>query len=154
MKRIIVLCASLCILILACGKKVVPAGSNGKGTESGETQKNKNQQAKPGDIADPNNQAPKEDRASSENKSNTSESPGTNPATLPTGPNAPNKPSYEEMGKHVYSSKCSKCHGSKNVKNYTFNQWEGILKTMIPNAKLTADEESYVIAYIKANAKN
>lgn len=149
MKRIIVVCASLCVVILACNKKAVPAGSSKKGSESGKAQNS--QQVKPADGSENDVAvAPVKDKdGNTGNKENT----GTDPATLPTGPNAPNKPSEEEMGKSVYSSKCSKCHGSKNVKNYTFNQWELILKTMLPNAKLSADEESYVMAYIRANAK-
>lgn len=68
-------------------------------------------------------------------------------------PIAPNKPSEEETGSTVFLSKCTKCHAAKTVSNYTFPQWEQILKKMIPNAKLSADEESQVVAYIRANAK-
>lgn len=63
------------------------------------------------------------------------------------------KPSDEETGKSVYATKCSSCHAAKNVSSYTFNQWEAILKRMVPNAKLSADEESQVVAYIKTNSK-
>lgn len=68
-------------------------------------------------------------------------------------PADPEKPSEEETGKVVYAGKCGRCHALKNVSSYTFTQWGGILKTMIPNAKLSADEESQVVAYIKAHAK-
>jgi|GEM_PF-5359411 len=71
----------------------------------------------------------------------------------PNNPPGPQKESYEEAGKTLYASKCSKCHAAKNVGSYTFNQWEVILKKMVPNAKLTADEENQVVAYIRANSK-
>ncbi|MGQ0737836.1 MAG: hypothetical protein ACT4OJ_02145 [Bacteroidota bacterium] len=71
----------------------------------------------------------------------------------PKDPAAPNKPSEEETGKAVYASKCTKCHAAKNVGNYSFNQWELILKKMVPNAKLSADEENQVVAYIRAHSK-
>lgn len=149
MNRIIVICASLCVIVLACTKKAVPAGGSKKGSESGQAQNT--QQVKSADGSE--NDVAVAPVKGNDGNTGSKDSPGTDPANLPTGPSAPNKPSYEEMGKSVYSSKCNKCHGSKNVKNYTFDQWELILKTMIPNAKLTADEESYVMAYIRANAK-
>lgn len=63
------------------------------------------------------------------------------------------KPSEEESGRMVYATKCTRCHAAKNVSSYTFGQWESILKKMVPNAKLSNDEESQVVAYIKANSK-
>ncbi|MEO6612598.1 MAG: cytochrome c [Chitinophagaceae bacterium] len=72
----------------------------------------------------------------------------------PSMPTIPNKPSDEESGKNLYTSKCGKCHALKNTAAYTYDQWEGILKSMIPNAKLTADEETQVVAYIRAHAKH
>ncbi len=66
----------------------------------------------------------------------------------------PNKPSEEESGKNVYTAKCGKCHALKNTGAYTYNQWETILKTMIPRARLNADEETQVVTYIRANAKH
>ena len=76
--------------------------------------------------------------------------------TLPvqTMPTAPDKPSEDQMGSTVFQTKCTKCHPAKTVSAYTFPQWEVILKKMIPNAKLSADEETQVVAYIKANSKN
>lgn len=101
---------------------------------------------------------PVEDPDKEKGKPPTSEPSSTPAPTAPTAPapnmpKGPEKPSDEEMGKSLYSSKCGSCHATKNVRNYTFSQWEPILKRMIPNAKLTAEEESYVVAYIRANAK-
>jgi mono/diheme cytochrome c family protein len=56
-------------------------------------------------------------------------------------------------GRSIYNTKCTKCHGDKGVSNYTAANWEGILKSMAPNAKLTQTETAQVTAYVKANAK-
>ena len=58
-----------------------------------------------------------------------------------------------EQGKAVYTTKCSKCHGAKEVTAYTATRWEGILKNMIPKAKLNEAESEQVTAYVMANAK-
>jgi mono/diheme cytochrome c family protein len=56
-------------------------------------------------------------------------------------------------GRTIYNTKCMKCHEDKGVANYTATMWEGILKSMAPNAKLTPAETAQVTAYVKANAK-
>jgi len=58
-----------------------------------------------------------------------------------------------EAGKTVYSTKCTKCHPAKTVENYDVARWEGILKAMIPKAKLDETESAQVTAYVNANAK-
>jgi mono/diheme cytochrome c family protein len=58
-----------------------------------------------------------------------------------------------EAGRTIYTTKCTKCHGDKGVSNYTATTWDGILKYMAPNAKLTPTETAQVTAYVKANAK-
>ncbi|HVZ57789.1 MAG TPA: hypothetical protein VG870_14115 [Chitinophagaceae bacterium] len=61
--------------------------------------------------------------------------------------------SLAELGKTVLSTKCTKCHGLKNPGDFTAQRWDGILKSMIPKAKLTDDEAKQVTAYVLANAK-
>lgn len=56
-------------------------------------------------------------------------------------------------GKTVYTTRCGRCHGLKNTEAYTPQQWEGILKSMIPKAKLNETEGQQVTAYVMANAK-
>ncbi len=56
-------------------------------------------------------------------------------------------------GKTIYTTKCTKCHGAKDVTAYTSERWDGILKSMIPKAHLTDEEAGQVTAYVKANAK-
>ena len=56
-------------------------------------------------------------------------------------------------GKTVYTSRCGRCHGLKEVTAYSEQSWEGILKSMIPKAKLNEDEARQVTAYVMANSK-
>ena len=56
-------------------------------------------------------------------------------------------------GKTVYTTRCGKCHGLKEVSAYTEQRWEPILKSMIPKARLNDDEAKQVTAYVMANAK-
>jgi mono/diheme cytochrome c family protein len=83
----------------------------------------------------------------------------TVPATTQTMPEpAPNAvvstdPVVVEAGHVVYTTKCTKCHGLKTVGDYTADRWTGILKSMIPKAKLDDTESGQVTAYVMANAK-
>lgn len=110
-------------------KKPVPAGaSTGKATEG-----------KAGMMgADPvQSQTAQKDQKEQKEQSPGSGTPGTAPDEL--------------SGSSIYSTKCGKCHAPKNVRAYTFSQWQPILKKMIPNAKLSKDEEENLVSYIKAN---
>ena len=56
-------------------------------------------------------------------------------------------------GKTIYETRCTRCHGMKPLDVYTPERWDGILKIMVPKAKLTESETQQVTAYVKANAK-
>ncbi len=74
------------------------------------------------------------------------------PAAAPAAPAAPS----EEMlaaGKTVYTTRCNRCHEAKPLEKYSTQQWEGILKAMIPKARLNETEAQHVTAYVMANAK-
>jgi len=58
-----------------------------------------------------------------------------------------------EQGKTVYTTRCNRCHGLKDVTAYTTERWEGILKSMIPKAKLDETQAQQVTAYVMENAK-
>ena len=62
-------------------------------------------------------------------------------------------PALVEAGKTVFATKCTKCHPAKTVENYTADRWAGILKAMIPKAKLDETEAAQVTAFVTANAK-
>jgi cytochrome c5 len=53
-----------------------------------------------------------------------------------------------EQGKGIYTTKCSKCHATKDVTAYTTTRWDGILQKMIPKAKLNETEAQQVTAYV------
>ncbi len=57
-----------------------------------------------------------------------------------------------EQGKTVYINRCGRCHALKNVEKYTIERWDGILKSMIPKARLNESEAQQVTAYVKENA--
>lgn len=84
------------------------------------------------------------------------------PATESTGVPQPevSKPFTENVepnllaaGQVVYETKCTRCHALKVVDLYTPQRWDGILKIMVPKAKLTESEAGQVTAYVRANAK-
>ena len=56
-------------------------------------------------------------------------------------------------GKILYTNRCGNCHGLKPLENYTEPQWEEILKKMMPRARLNAEQQKQVTAYVKTNAK-
>ena len=53
-----------------------------------------------------------------------------------------------QQGKGIYTTKCSKCHATKDVTAFTTTRWEGILQKMIPKAKLNETESQQVTAYV------
>jgi len=139
MKKLMLFSLAVVLIAVACTKKMAPATT---GTETTPMK------------------SPDSDKEKSSEPEKTGEPGKTAEPSLPALPPAkpmsslPNKPSEEETGKNVYSAKCGTCHALKNTGSYTFNQWEGILKKMVPNAKLSGDEENQVVAYIKANSKH
>lgn len=62
-------------------------------------------------------------------------------------------PEVASAGQTVYANRCGRCHGLKKTENYTTQQWENILKSMIPKAKLSDDEAREVTAYVLEHAK-
>lgn len=58
-----------------------------------------------------------------------------------------------ESGKMMFAGNCAKCHGLKAPETRTPEQWEKILKRMIPKAKLSEEDGKLVKAYIMAHAK-
>lgn len=57
------------------------------------------------------------------------------------------------QGKTIYTTRCNRCHGLKNVSKYTSAHWDNILKSMIPKARLNETEAQQVTAYVKEYAK-
>lgn len=57
-------------------------------------------------------------------------------------------------GHLTYDAKCGRCHGLKNVSDYTAKQWEPIIGRMAPRARLDSTEKINVLAYVSFNAKS
>lgn len=78
-------------------------------------------------------------------------------ATTETKPQAETTTATEAslalQGKTVYTSRCGRCHGLKATDKYTVSQWDNILKSMIPKARLNTEEADQVTTYVHANAK-
>jgi mono/diheme cytochrome c family protein len=62
-------------------------------------------------------------------------------------------PDWVSAGETIYTTRCGRCHGLKRTEKYTQQQWENILKTMIPKARLNDEQAKQVTAYVMANAK-
>ena len=85
------------------------------------------------------------------NKATTATSTETKPATTAVAATATAE--QIEAGHTLYTNNCGKCHGLKEPANYNKESWTKILKSMIPKAKLSADDGTLVTAYVMANAK-
>lgn len=62
-------------------------------------------------------------------------------------------PEQLEQGKVIFTGNCVKCHGLKEPGSRTPEQWERVLKRMIPKAKLSEEDGNLVKAYLIANSK-
>jgi len=52
-----------------------------------------------------------------------------------------------KKGHSIFYGSCTNCHGAKNIKSYTEEEFSGILDKMAPKANLTADEKDAVLKY-------
>ncbi|WDF70325.1 c-type cytochrome [Sphingobacterium oryzagri] len=62
-------------------------------------------------------------------------------------------PEQIETGETLFANNCAKCHKLKAAEGHTPEQWNSILKRMIPKAKLNDEDGQLVRAYIIVNAK-
>lgn len=126
MKRIIVLSFICAIGIIACSKKTIPATS-------------------------PTSDVVKEEKTKSQAETQADIDKKMDDTAKPTAPAS--VMTQMDHGKTLFTTKCASCHAMKNPGDFTTVQWDNILKTMIPKAKLSAAEEKQVTDYIKANAR-
>ncbi|MFN3020249.1 c-type cytochrome [Chryseobacterium sp. TY3] len=53
----------------------------------------------------------------------------------------------------LYDARCGKCHDLPATTDHTASEWKPIIERMAPKAKLTAEEATWLLAYVSANAK-
>jgi len=135
------------LVVIACTRKVAPPTAINE--KEGEAAKEKSVV-----VAGQKTDEPVVDPDAEKTKPPTSEPMPEQPVLPPSTPKSPEKPSLADAGKTIYNTRCNKCHTAKTIRNYTMSQWEGILKRMSPNANLTAEEESSLVAYIREHARN
>lgn len=58
-----------------------------------------------------------------------------------------------EMGRVLYTTRCTDCHNAVAVTAHTRAEWPGIIRRMAPESRLTAAQERAVLAYVMAFAK-
>ena len=59
-----------------------------------------------------------------------------------------------EPGEKMFYERCTVCHGPREPKNFTKNQWKGITQTMFERAGLEDDERKLVLDFLVKNAKD
>lgn len=62
-------------------------------------------------------------------------------------------PEQIAQGERINTMSCGKCHQLKDPNTRTPEQWNKIVKRMIPRAKLSYDDGKLVRAYLIAHAK-
>lgn len=58
-----------------------------------------------------------------------------------------------EQGKTIFTGNCAKCHKLKDPESRSPEQWNKVLKRMIPKAKLSDEDGKLVRAYLIAHSK-
>lgn len=58
-----------------------------------------------------------------------------------------------ETGNQLMRTSCAKCHVLFEPKDFTTTEWEEILKSMLPKARLSGRDAELVKAYIMKNAR-
>ncbi len=53
-----------------------------------------------------------------------------------------------ESGRHLYLTKCAKCHVAEPVRDYSAREWRELMPEMAQESKMTSEEEAAVLAYV------
>ena len=53
-----------------------------------------------------------------------------------------------ELGRKVYTTKCTECHVARSINGYSAAQWRHYVSTMSPRAHLSVDEQAAVQSYL------
>ncbi len=58
-----------------------------------------------------------------------------------------------EMGRSIFTTRCSKCHKAQAVKSRSEREWVKVIIKMAPKAKLTEEEKIKLTQYVFAARK-
>jgi len=56
-------------------------------------------------------------------------------------------------GEAIFEQRCKRCHALPQAAKFTVAEWDNILISMVPKARLDKDAEAKLRTYIKAHAK-
>ncbi len=73
---------------------------------------------------------------------------------VPEGSLAPKLDTLWGSASALYTKTCSACHALHPPKQYTANQWPGILKSMTPRTSLSKEQIEWVKRFLQYNAKD
>ncbi|MBT4888437.1 MAG: molybdopterin-dependent oxidoreductase [Rhodospirillales bacterium] len=59
-----------------------------------------------------------------------------------------------EPGEKMFYERCTVCHGPREPRNFTQNQWKGVTQTMFERAGLEPDERKLVLDFLLKSAKD
>ena len=136
MKKLIVLSIICAVVVIACGKKMMP--------ESGANNSSKSANDKLATSAS---------QSANTNKSDTTPTMMTAKKLQIVVVDNVLKAVPMDSEKTLYVTKCKGCHALKNPNDYTVAQMTNILKVEFPKAKLSEEEEEKITNYLLANAK-
>ena len=57
-------------------------------------------------------------------------------------------------GRILYENSCNRCHALYMPKSYTKGDWRFYVRKYSPRARLTEDESTLVLDYLRLNARN
>ncbi|MGZ3838862.1 MAG: hypothetical protein ACXVMS_07820 [Flavisolibacter sp.] len=84
---------------------------------------------------------------------NSAQTPAATPAATEAASAEAEHAGMVEKGQIVYTTRCNRCHALKDVAAFSATRWEGILKNMIPKAKLDTTQAQQVRAYVMEHAR-
>ena len=59
-----------------------------------------------------------------------------------------------EDGRAIFTRNCTACHSAHPVSQYSIAEWSEIIADMTPRAKLSAEKQSALLAYLTAARNN
>lgn len=77
----------------------------------------------------------------------------TSPSVISTTTVTLSKAEMMQKGQDIFTQRCGRCHDLPKPSEFTEPEWKPIMERMAPKAKLTPEENNWVLAYVNANSK-